>query len=93
VVDVIRYRDKLGHDRRCYRLIRPGVFIGEYKTPEELSKVVDLGTLVEDDSGETVEPPGEITQEVRLSSKAGSCAGSIDIELGFALAAVRRDLR
>src|SRR5918993_6006827 len=25
VVDVIRYRDKLGHDRRCYRPTRHGV--------------------------------------------------------------------
>jgi len=33
---------------RCYRLTRHGVFIGEYKTPEELGKVVDLGGLVEE---------------------------------------------
>jgi hypothetical protein len=49
VVDVTRYRDKMQQDRRCYRLTRHGVFIGEYKTPEELSKVVDLAELVEDD--------------------------------------------
>jgi hypothetical protein len=49
VVDVIRYRDKMQQDRRCYRLTRHGVFIGEYKTPEDLGKVVDLGELVEDD--------------------------------------------
>ena len=48
VVDVIRYRDKLGYDRRCYRLTRHGVFIGEYKSPEELGRVVDLAILVED---------------------------------------------
>ena len=50
VVDVIRYRDKLGYDRRCYRLSRHGVFVGEYKTPEELGKVVDLAELVEADA-------------------------------------------
>jgi hypothetical protein len=49
VVDVIRYRDKLGYDRRCYRLSRHGAFVGEYKTPEELGKVVDLAELVEED--------------------------------------------
>jgi hypothetical protein len=51
VVDVVRYTDKLGHDRRMYRLHRHGVFVGEYKTPEELAKVVDLTTLVEDENG------------------------------------------
>jgi hypothetical protein len=53
VVDVIRYRDKMQQDRRVYRLTRHGVFVGEYKTPEELGKVVDLAELVEDDSGQT----------------------------------------
>ncbi len=43
---MIRYTDKLGYGRRCYRLQRHGVFIGEYKTPEELGKVVDLAALV-----------------------------------------------
>jgi hypothetical protein len=52
VVDVVRYRDMLGYDRRCYRLTRHGVFIGEYKTPEELGKVVDLAELVEEDPGQ-----------------------------------------
>ena len=50
VVDVIRYRDKLGYDRRVYGLTRHGVFIGEYKTPDELGKAVDLAELVEDDA-------------------------------------------
>jgi hypothetical protein len=50
VVDVIRYRDKMQQDRRCYRLTRHGVFIGEYKTPEELGKVVDLARFVEDET-------------------------------------------
>jgi len=51
VVDVIRYRDKMGYDRRCYRLSRLGVFIGEYKTPEELGKMIDRSELVEDEPG------------------------------------------
>jgi hypothetical protein len=49
VVDMIRYRDKMQQDRRIYRLTRHGVFVGEYKTPEELAKVIDLADLVEDD--------------------------------------------
>ena len=48
VVDVIRYRDKMQQDRRVYRLTRHGAFIGEYKTPDELAKAVDLAELVED---------------------------------------------
>lgn len=50
MVDVIRYRDKLGYDRRVYRVVQHGVFIGEYKTPDELAKHVDLAELVEDDA-------------------------------------------
>ena len=49
VVDVIAYRDKIGNDRKVYRLHQHGVFIGEYKTPEELGKMVNLGELIEDD--------------------------------------------
>lgn len=49
VVGVIRYRDKMQQDRRCYRLTRQGVFVDEYKTPEELGKVVDLASLMEED--------------------------------------------
>ena len=51
VVDVIAYRDKMQQDRKVYRLTRHGVFIGEYKTAEELGKHVDLATLVEDAGG------------------------------------------
>ena len=50
VVDVIRYRDKMQQDRRVYRLLQHGVFVGEYKTPEELGEPVDLAELVEDDA-------------------------------------------
>ena len=53
VVEVVAYREKLGYDRRVYRLHQHGVFVGEYRTPDELAKVVDLAALVEDDSGET----------------------------------------
>jgi len=49
VVDLVRYTDKLGYDRRVYRLHRLGRFVGEYKTSEELGEVVDLAELVEDD--------------------------------------------
>jgi hypothetical protein len=58
-VDVIRYRDKMQQDRRVYRLRQHGVFVGEFKTPEELGKHVDLATLVEDDPGQTATPPAE----------------------------------
>jgi hypothetical protein len=49
VVDVARYVDKqLGYDRRVYWLSKHRVFVGEYKTPEELGKQVDLATVVEE---------------------------------------------
>jgi hypothetical protein len=59
VVEVIRYLDKLGYDRRVYRLSRHRVFIGEYTTPEELGKAVYLATLIEDKPGQPATPPSE----------------------------------
>jgi hypothetical protein len=57
VVDEIRYRDKMQQDRRVYRLQQHGVFVGEFKTPEELGKHVDLAALVEEasDAGQHAE--------------------------------------
>ena len=46
----IPYRDKMQQDRRVYRLTRHGVFVGEYKTPEDLAKHLDVAELVEDDA-------------------------------------------
>jgi hypothetical protein len=48
VVEVIRYTDKAGYGRKVYRLSQHRVFSGEYETPEELGKAVDLATLVEE---------------------------------------------
>jgi hypothetical protein len=48
VVEVVHCRDKMQEDRGKYRLRRHGVFVGEYKTPAELCKVVDLAALEED---------------------------------------------
>jgi hypothetical protein len=42
--------------RQVYRLKQNGVWIGDYKTVEELSKHVDLSTLVEDAAGGSDEP-------------------------------------
>jgi len=33
---------RLQQDRRVYRLLRHGLFVAEYKTPDELAKVIDL---------------------------------------------------
>jgi flagellar biosynthesis component FlhA len=38
VVEEVRYRDKMQQDRRSYRLTRHGVFVGGYKTREELGR-------------------------------------------------------
>jgi hypothetical protein len=50
VVDVITYVDKMQQTRRVYRLTVHGVFVGEFKTVEELGRKVDLAKLVEDTS-------------------------------------------
>ena len=52
VVEVIDYVDKTWSRRQVYRLSRRGVFMGEYKTPGELGRQVDLAELVEDDPGQ-----------------------------------------
>lgn len=50
MVDVIAYVDTTGRHRQVYRLHRGGVFIGEYKTPDELGQHVDLATLTVEES-------------------------------------------
>jgi hypothetical protein len=77
VVDVNRYTDKLDYDRRVYRLSRHGAFVGEYKTPEELGKVVDLAQLVEDEDhtsaeGDTGPPSTSCSTVSRAQRAAGS---------------------
>lgn len=42
-----------------FQVHRNGVFIGEYTTPEELGRQVDLATLVEDDPTEPTAEPVE----------------------------------
>ena len=47
-VQHVTYTDKLGHTRRVLRLKRHGVFVGDYRSVEELGRVVDVSTLRED---------------------------------------------
>jgi hypothetical protein len=48
-VEHVTYTDKIGYTRRVLRLKRHGVFIGDYRTVEELGKQVDVGTLTEEE--------------------------------------------
>ncbi len=48
---MVSYVDKMQTRRQVYRLRRNGVFIGDYKTVDELGRRVDLSTLVEDVDG------------------------------------------
>ena len=50
-VEAVSYVDKMQTRRQVYRLQRHGVFIGDYKTVDELGRRVDLPTLVEDVDG------------------------------------------
>lgn len=47
-VEHVTYTDKLGHTRRVLRLRRHGVFVGDFRTVEELGREIDLATLRED---------------------------------------------
>jgi hypothetical protein len=46
-VEHVTYTDKLGYTRRVLRLRRHGVFVGDYRTVEDLGREVDLATLRE----------------------------------------------
>lgn len=59
VVDLIRYVDTAGPDRQVFQVHRSGVFVGEYLTPDELARHVDLATLVEDDPITPADEPAE----------------------------------
>ena len=54
----VTYTDKLGYTRRVLRLERHGVFVGDFRTVEELGQHVDVATLREDGS-EPSEADGE----------------------------------
>jgi hypothetical protein len=55
-VEAVSYVDKMQTRRQVYRLKQHGVWIGDYKSVEELGKHVDLSTLVEDTAGDSAEP-------------------------------------
>ena len=48
-VEHVTYTDKLGHTRRVLRLKRHGVFVGDYRSVEELGREVDVAALREDE--------------------------------------------
>jgi hypothetical protein len=50
-VEHVTYTDKLGYTHRVLRLKRHGVFVGDYRSVEELGRQVDVGTLHEEEDG------------------------------------------
>jgi hypothetical protein len=50
-VEHVTYTDKIGHTHRVLRLKRHGVFVGDYRSVEELGRQVDVGTLREEEDG------------------------------------------
>jgi hypothetical protein len=49
-VEHVTYTDKLGHTHRVLRLKRHGVFVGDYRSVEQLAREIDVASL-RDDSG------------------------------------------
>ena len=49
-VEHVTYTDKIGYTRKVLRLKRHGIFVGDYRTVEELGRHVDVGTLVEEET-------------------------------------------
>ena len=49
-VQHVTYTDKLGHLRRVLRLERHGVFVGDFRTVEELGRHVEVTGLRQDDA-------------------------------------------
>ena len=50
-VEHVTYTDKIGHTHRVLRLKRHGVFVGDYRSVDELGRQVDVGTLREEEDG------------------------------------------
>ena len=48
-VEHVTYTDELGYSRRVLRLKRHGVFVGDFRSVEELGRQVDVATLRADD--------------------------------------------
>jgi hypothetical protein len=48
-VQHVTYTDKLGYERRVLRLKRHGVFVGDFRSVEELGRHVDVAGLREDE--------------------------------------------
>lgn len=64
VVDLVRYIDTAGRDKQVFRVYRDRVFVGEYTSPDELAKHVDLATLVEDDPITPANEPAQPAEPV-----------------------------
>ena len=47
-VEHVTYTDKIGHTHRVLRLKRHGVFVGDYRSVDELARHVDVGALREE---------------------------------------------
>ena len=47
-VEHVTYTDKLGHTHRVLRLERHGVFVGDYRTVEQLAREIDVASLRDD---------------------------------------------
>lgn len=48
-VEHVTYTDKLGYERRVLRLKRHGVFVGDFRSVEELGRHVEVASLSEDE--------------------------------------------
>ena len=48
-VEHVTYTDKLGYERRVLRLKRHGVFVGDFRSVEELGRHIDVASLHEDE--------------------------------------------
>ena len=59
-VEQVDFEDKAGHRLRVLRARQYGVFLGDFRSIEELAKVLDVSGLVEDDPGQNPPPAGEL---------------------------------
>jgi hypothetical protein len=53
-VEHVTYTDKIGHSHRVLRLKRHGVFVGDFRSVEELGRQIDVATLREDEDANEV---------------------------------------
>ena len=71
-VEQVDFEDKAGHRQRVLRARQYGVHLGDFRSVEELAKVVDVSELVEEDEPRTGRDPAQRELDEARRRRCGS---------------------